>query len=63
LKKKEIIKKLVKFIDFKDILMFFGVIATAKGLHMIYHPAMWLGVGIFLIYLGWPRGAVKNGDI
>lgn len=59
MKIKEFFIKNKKFLpDFKDFLILFGTIMAAKGLYMIYKPAMWIACGFFLIYLGWPK-AVK----
>ncbi len=55
MKLRETLKKAASFIDFKDILMLAGLIMAGKGLYMLFQPAMWLVIGIFLIYLGWPK--------
>lgn len=52
-------QKITAIIDFKDILMFIGLAMAGKGIYMVYPPAMWFVVGIFLVYLGWPTKAVK----
>jgi hypothetical protein len=59
LKIKEIAIKIPKIVSFKDILMFIGLFMAGKGLYMVYPPSMWLIIGMFLIYLGWPKRAVK----
>lgn len=56
----QLIKKITSAVEFKDILIFIGIIMAARGIYMVYPPAMWLSVGVFLIYLGWPKAkAVK----
>lgn len=41
--------------DIKDGLMLAGILLTAYGLWSIYPPAMFIIVGIFIIFLAWPR--------
>jgi hypothetical protein len=48
-----------KLPNLNDLLILFGLIMAGKGLYLIYKPAMWLLCGIFLIYMGWPKGTVK----
>ena len=59
LKIKEFLSKIPQYINIKDVLMLIGVIMAGKGLYMIFPAAMWLILGIFIIYLGWPKKAVK----
>lgn len=42
-------------ISLKDILIIIGICMIGKGLFMIYPPAMWIGIGIFLAWLGLPK--------
>jgi hypothetical protein len=57
---KKIGQKIASTIDFKDILISVGIIMAAKGIYMVYPPAMWVMVGVFFVYLGWPAAkAVK----
>jgi hypothetical protein len=45
-----------KLPECRDLLILIGLIMTLKGIYAIYPPAMWITGGIFLIYLGWPKG-------
>lgn len=45
--------------DFHDILIIFGGIFLGKGLYMIYPPAMFIIIGIVVIWLGLPGKVVK----
>ena len=59
MKLREIIKKTLEYIGIKDILMFTGIAATCKGIYMVYEPGMWIALGVFVIYLAWPKKAVE----
>ena len=59
MKIKELIRIPPKYISFKDILMLIGLIMIGRGLYMVYPPSMWLIVGAFVIFLGWPKRTVK----
>ena len=45
--------------DVLDILTIAGVISLAIGLWMIYHPAMFVTIGIGFIWIGLPQKGVK----
>lgn len=51
-------QNVLKTSNFKDLLILIGLIMAAKGIYMVYEPAMWICIGGFLIFLGWPRKAV-----
>lgn len=55
----EKLRKITKTISFSDFLMIAGTIMAGKGIYMIYQPAMWIIIGAFVVYLGWPRRAVE----
>ena len=59
MKIREIIKKTPEYIGIKDILMLAGIAAVCKGLYMVYEPSMWIALGVFVIYLAWPKKAVE----
>lgn len=41
-------------IDFRDCIVFGGVVAVGYGTYLIYHPAAFLVVGALLIWIGRP---------
>lgn len=45
--------------NFNDILIFIGTAMAGRGIYAIYKPAMWIAIGVFMVYLGWPKRAVK----
>jgi len=45
--------------DVLDILTIAGVISLAIGLWMIYHPAMFVTIGLGFIWIGLPQKGVK----
>jgi len=55
-----VIKSFKNTINIKDIIMIIGLLMLAYGLYAIYKPSMYLIIGLFLIFLGWPSG--KGGD-
>ena len=57
---KNLKQKVSSAVDFKDVLMLAGLVMAGKGIYMVYPPAMWFTVGVFIIFLGWPSSkAVK----
>ena len=45
-----------KLPDTKDLLIILGGFMVGNGLYAIYPPAMWIICGVFITYLGWPKG-------
>lgn len=45
-----------KLPELRDLLMITGLIMAMYGIYLIFPPAAWIVGGIFLIYLGWPKG-------
>lgn len=39
-----------------DISIFTGIVLLAIGLYMIYIPLAFMSTGLFMVYLGWPKG-------
>jgi hypothetical protein len=39
-----------------DISILAGIILLAIGLYMVYIPLAFVSTGLFLVYLGWPKG-------
>jgi len=39
-----------------DVSILIGAVLFSTGLYMIYPPTMFIGLGIFFIYIGWPKG-------
>ena len=56
---KKIGQKITSAVSFKDVLMIVGLVMAGKGMYMVYPPAMWLVLGMFIVFLGWPTKAVK----
>lgn len=52
-------ENILKISNLKDLLMLIGLVMAGRGIYMIFEPAMWIFIGGFLIFLGWPRKAVK----
>ena len=45
-----------KLPDMKDLLILLGGLMVGNGLYMVYPPAAWIICGVFIVYLGWPKG-------
>jgi hypothetical protein len=52
------LKKISKWLieQTADISIFAGIILLAIGLYMVYAPLALIIPGLFLVYLGWPKG-------
>jgi len=52
------LKKILKWLieQMADMSILTGIILLAIGLYMIYIPLALIIPGLFLIYLGWPKG-------
>ena len=48
-----------KLPDTKDSLIILGGLMTGKGLYTIHPSVMWILCGIYITYLGWPKGVTK----
>lgn len=48
---------------FQEILIFIGIISLCFGIYQIYQAAMYVALGIILIYLGYPRMMEGKDDI
>lgn len=55
----ELFKKMLKTIELRDILVIAGTAMVGRCLYGLHPLTMWGGIGIFFIYLGWPKKAVK----
>ena len=49
---RERLHRLANLLDLRDMLAFGGLSMVGYGLHLIYPPAAWLGVGAALFWLG-----------
>lgn len=49
---RERLKKLATLLDMQDAIAFGGLAMVGYGLHLIYPPAAWIGVGAALFWLG-----------
>jgi hypothetical protein len=58
LKEGDNLKKISKWLveQAADISILTGIILLAIGLHMVYAPLALIIPGLFMIYLGWPKG-------
>jgi hypothetical protein len=49
---RERLKQLANLLDLRDFLAFGGLAMVGYGLHLIYPPAAWIGIGAALFWLG-----------
>ena len=53
-------KKEEKTTIIAEIILLAGYVMLGVGLYMVYPPAMFIVCGSILMYVGWPKGGVKN---